>query len=119
MTPESFMTAVIEDPDEKRALEEQERERARAQRYEELRSEFNSTAVRIRAWEKLHGLQLPTSSLHPVLRVISAATGIPIAAIREEQQLRRDARASQPREGQIEAPATPDIAPDDAVEGQA
>ena len=84
---------LVVDRSERLALEEQERERTRSQRYEELRSEFNSTAVRVRAWEKLHGLRLPTSSVHPILRVISAATGIPVAAIRDEQQARRDASA--------------------------
>lgn len=110
---------LIEDRNERLAREELERERTRTQRYEELRSEFNSTAVRIRAWEKLHGLRLPSSSIHPILRVISVATGIPLADIRGEQQTRRDARAGQPAAGKIEAPAIPDITPGDVVEGQA
>ncbi len=110
---------LIEDRNERLAREEYEREQTRTQRYEELRSEFNSTAVRIRAWEKLHGLRLPTSSIHPILRVIAAATGIPLADIRGEQQTRRDARAGQPPAGKIEAPVVPDIAPAEVVEGQA
>ena len=101
---------VIVDPSERLALEEQERERVRAQHYEELRSEHNSIAVRVRAWEKLHGLRLPTGSAHPVLRVISAATGIPVAAIRDEQQARRDARLGRPV-AEAEAPPVPDGQP--------
>jgi hypothetical protein len=98
---------LIVDRSERLALEEQERERVRAQHYEELRSEFNSIADRVRAWEKLHGLRLPTGSAHPILRVVSAATGISVAAIRDEQQARRAARAGRPV-AQVEAPAVPD-----------
>ena len=98
---------VIVDRSERLALEVQERERVRAQHYEELRSEHESTAVRLRAWERLHGLRLPTSSSHPILRVIAAATGIPVAAIREEQQARRAAHPGRPI-AMIEAPSVPE-----------
>jgi hypothetical protein len=86
----------ITDNRERRKLEEQERERVRTLQYEELRSEFNSTAVRVRAWEKLHGLRLPANSNHPILWVISTATGLPVAALRDEQQARREARTARP-----------------------
>jgi len=109
---------VILDPSERLALEEQERERVRAQHYEELRSEHNSIGVRIRAWEKLHGLRLPTSSAHPVLRVISAATGIPLAALRDEQQARRDARLALPVT-KVETPPAPDGQVDESAAKQA
>jgi len=95
---------VILDRSARLAFEEQERERVRMQRYEELRSESNSTAVRVRAWEKLHGLRLPTSPTHGILRVISVATGIPVVALREEQQARRDARLPRPV-AKVEVPA--------------
>jgi hypothetical protein len=98
---------VVVDHTERLALEQQERERVRTQHFEELRSEFNSTSVRVRAWEKLHGLRLPTSDDHAILDVISAATGIPLSAIREEQQIRRDARAGR-TSAKVEAPAVPD-----------
>jgi len=87
---------VIVDRAERLAFEQRERERLRLQHFEELRSEFNSIAVRVRAWEKLYGLRLPTSPTHGILPVISVATGIPVAAIREEQQARRDARPPPP-----------------------
>jgi len=89
-------TDAVADHRERRKLEEQERELQRTQRIEELRSEFNSTAVRVRAWEKLHGLRFPTSSNSPVLHVISAATGIPVEALRDEQDARRAARTARP-----------------------
>jgi hypothetical protein len=74
---------------ERLVLEAEERVRLRARQYEELRSEFNSAPVRIRAWERIHGLRLPSSPTHPVLEVIAAATGVSLAALREEQQKRR------------------------------
>ncbi len=102
-----------------RELEERERDRVRTLRYEELRSEFNSIAVRVRAWEKLHGLRLPTSSSHPVLRAISAASGIPVAALRDEQRARRKARADRP-ETNVEVTGAPsELSPDSSATQQA
>jgi hypothetical protein len=95
---------LIADRTERLAFEERERQRLRMQQFEELRSESNSVAVRVRAWEKLHGLRLPTSPTHAILPVISAATGIPVAAIREEQRARRDARLPQTG-AKVEVPA--------------
>ena len=102
---------AIEDHRQRRELEEKERNRLRTLRYEELRSELNTTAVRVQAWEKLHGLRLPTSSSHPVLRVISAATGIPIAALREEQQARREAHLRQPMKSSAGISVPPELPP--------
>ncbi len=109
---------AMADHRERRELEERERERVRTQRYEELRSEFNSTDVRVRAWEKLHGLRLPTSSEHPVLDVISAATGIPVAVLRDEQHARRKARTARPA-ADMEATSPPaDVRVDGSAEQQ-
>jgi len=74
---------------ERLALEEEERERKRTNQFEELRSEVNSVPIRIRAWEKMHGLRLPSDPAHPILRVIASTTGISLACLREEQQARR------------------------------
>jgi hypothetical protein len=87
---------------ERLVLEAEERVRQRARQYEELRSEFNSAPVRIRAWEKMHGLRLPSSPTHPVLEVIASATGVSLAALREEQLKRRSKPAP---------PAAPDEIP--------
>ena len=78
------------------AVEEEERLTNRSRQFEELRAEFNSVSVRIRAWEKLHGLRLPTDPAHPVLDAIASVTGIPLAALREEQQTRYSKRATPP-----------------------
>ena len=103
---------IIADRSEKLEFEEQEREHARTLRYAELRSELNSTSVRVRAWEKLHGLRLPVGSTHRILAVISRATGIPVAALHEEQQARRVARTAQPA-AKIEVKDPASLAPVD------
>jgi hypothetical protein len=95
-------TELLTDHRERLAVEEEERSQQRTRQFEELRSEFNSAQVRIRAWEKMHGLRLPTSPDHPVLDVISFATGVPLAALREEQQARRAKTATAPvAEGEV------------------
>ena len=82
-------TESLTDHRERLAVEEEERVNERARQLEELRSELNSAATRIRAWEKMHGLRLPISPTHPVLAVIAGATGVPLPALRQEQQARR------------------------------
>ena len=77
-------------------LEEEERARKRTSQFEELRSELNSVPVRIRAWEKMHGLRLPSDPAHPILRVIASTTGISVARLREEQQARRVKQVTPP-----------------------
>jgi hypothetical protein len=80
---------LLADHRERLAIEAEERARKRASQLEELRSEINAVPVRIRAWEKMHGLSLPSDPAHPILRVISSSTGISLACLREEQQARR------------------------------
>jgi len=74
---------------ERLAFEEEERVRKRTNQYEELRSEVNSAPARIRAWEKMHGLCLPSDPAHPILRVVASTTGISLSCLMEEQQARR------------------------------
>ena len=78
----------LEDHRERLALEEEERARKRTSQFEELRSEVNSAPARIRAWEKMHGLRLPSDPAHPILRIIMSTTGVSLASLREEQQAR-------------------------------
>jgi len=80
---------LLADHHERLALEEKERARKRTSQFEELRSEVNSVPVRIRAWEKMHGLRLPSDPDHPILAVIASITGISPSCLREEQQARR------------------------------
>jgi hypothetical protein len=87
---------LLADHRERLTLEEEERERKRTSQFEELRSEVNSVPVRIRAWEKMHGLRLPSDPTHPILRVIASTTGVSLAHLREEQEARRVKQVTSP-----------------------
>jgi hypothetical protein len=62
--------------------------------FEELRSTLYSPRDRINAWEKLHGLQLPFDSKHPILLSIADSTGLTLAQVCEEQEARNDKTAT-------------------------
>ena len=49
-------------------------------------SVVNAPSERIRIWEELHGLPLPRSPTHKLLRVIAAGTQLRLEQIREVQQ---------------------------------
>jgi hypothetical protein len=63
--------------------EQKERDRA------EACADWNAPAQRIRAWEKLCGLRLPSDPEHPVLMVVAASTRLTLAQVREHQRERR------------------------------
>ena len=69
--------------------------RARPERLElaEQRSEVNPPEVRIRAWEKVHGLRLPADAAHPILDVIAVSTRLTLEQVQEEQRARAARRA--------------------------
>jgi hypothetical protein len=62
-------------------------ERRRAAR-REMQADHSSAAERVRAWERLHGLQLPRDPNHPVLRVVALDTGLSIETVLQEQRQR-------------------------------
>jgi hypothetical protein len=71
-----------------RTRSEVEREERANQRRHELavqRSELNPPDVRIRVWEKLHGLRLPSDLAHPILGVIAVGTRLTLAEVQAEQ----------------------------------
>ena len=91
MTPPAT-NQVIQTPAERYAQEEHQREERRQRELAEQRSDANTPDVRIRAWEKLHGLRLPSDPAHPILDVIAVSTRLTLAQVREEQA----ARAARP-----------------------
>ena len=93
------------------AFEEEERLTQRSRQFEELRAELNSVSVRIRAWEKMHGLCFPTNPAHPILDVIASVTGIP-SLRRCEKSSRHVTPGEQHRRRSL--PACPTIARCDA-----
>jgi hypothetical protein len=55
--------------------------------------EQNLAGARIRAWEKVHALRLPSDPEHPILDQIALATQLSLADIKEEQRIRSQASA--------------------------
>ena len=76
--------------DRRAAVQREEAERA-AERKEQIASQsspLNSPADRIRIWERLHALPLPTSSTHRLVRVIATQTELSVQQVQEEQRRR-------------------------------
>jgi hypothetical protein len=73
---------------ERLAVEQLERAEQRRQALAEQRSESNTPQMRIRTWEKLHGLRLPSDPHHIVLPVIARSTGLTLSEVLEEQRVR-------------------------------
>jgi hypothetical protein len=92
--PESAGEVVFMDYRERRALEALEQAALKRQDCAEQVSTENSADRRIRAWEKVHQLRMPSAPLHPVLQAISAATQLTLAQVQHEQQQRSGQRAS-------------------------
>jgi hypothetical protein len=72
------------------ALEQTQAEERRRMELLELSAVANAPATRIRAWERTHGLTLPSGSSHPVLSSVAAATRLSLEQVREEQRRRID-----------------------------
>lgn len=85
---------ILSDYRQRRALEERDRAELKRAELAEQHSTFNSVDVRIRAWEKVHGLRMPSDPKHPVLQAIAAATQLGLAEVLNEQGLRSARRAS-------------------------
>jgi hypothetical protein len=77
-------------------LEHDARELRRVHHRAEQRDVSTSPSLRISAWERLHGLQLPTEPDHPILLTIANVTKLTMAQIRAEQTARAGTRKSKP-----------------------
>lgn len=85
---------VLADYRQRRALEDLERAELKRADLAEQHSAVNSVDVRIRAWEKVHGLRMPSDPKHRVLHAIAAATQLALADVLNEQGRRSTQRAS-------------------------
>jgi hypothetical protein len=70
------------------ALREREREESRRIAMAEQSQEQNTPGMRIRAWERVHALRMPSDPGHPVLDQIAMKTGLSGDQVREEQAAR-------------------------------
>jgi hypothetical protein len=77
----------------RRELEESERAELKRVDLEMQSSPSNSAEMRIRAWEKVHRLSMPSNPSHPVLAAIAVATQLALAEVQNEQRLRAERRA--------------------------
>jgi hypothetical protein len=85
-------TEVVSDFRQRRALEELERAEQKRLDQADQYAELSSAEQRIRAWEKVHHLRMPSDPAHPVLNVIAKATQLTLADVRNEQKLRAERR---------------------------
>ncbi len=83
---------LVENPAERLAHEQSERAEKRRQELAEQRSDLNPPDVRIRAWEKIHQLRLPSDPAHPILDVIAVSTRLTLEQVQEEQRTRAASR---------------------------
>jgi hypothetical protein len=93
-----MVTPLIGDlvnPAERLAREEYERAEKRRQELAEQRSELNPPDVRIRTWERIHQLRMPSDPAHRILDVIAVSTRLTLEEVREEQRARAARGASQ------------------------
>ena len=90
---------VVQTPAERFAQEERERAEIRLRQLAEQRADENQPDARIRTWEKLHGLRMPSDPAHPILDVIAVSTRLTLAQVRDEQ-CARAARAAAKGAGQ-------------------
>ena len=88
-------TGDLANPAERLALEELERAEKRRQELAEQRSALNPPEVRIRTWERIHQLRMPSDPAHPILDVIAVSTRLTLEEVREEQRMRAARRGSQ------------------------
>jgi hypothetical protein len=81
-------TGDLVNPAERLAAEEYERSEERRQELAEQRSDLNSPEIRIRTWERIHRLRMPSDPAHPILDVIAVSTRLTLEEVREEQRTR-------------------------------
>jgi hypothetical protein len=84
---------LVFDHRQRRALEESERAEQKRASLAEQCSPLNSADLRIRAWEKVHQLRMPSDPSHPVLVAIAIATQLTMDDVLNELRQRSARRA--------------------------
>ena len=88
MTTTPRPSDLTKTPAERLAHEEFERTEKRRQELAEQRSDLNPPEVRIRTWERIHQLRMPSDPAHPILDVIAVSTRWTLEEVREEHRTR-------------------------------
>ena len=97
---------IVRDHLARLAVEEKMRAETRRLEQAELCLSSYSPAARIRAWEKMHGLQLPLKATHPILQVIASATHLTLAEVPQEQHTLMAARTRRLHEAPTQSRST-------------
>ena len=88
MTAHMHSTDFIKSHTERIAEEKRQREKQRILELAEQRSDLNPPELRIRGWERLHGLRMPSDPQHPILDVIAVSTRLTLEEVQQEQRSR-------------------------------
>jgi hypothetical protein len=89
--PFSIHSGTAESVAEHRSRLAREQEDSEQRRMEALAGQVsiaNNPSERIRIWEQLHGLPMPVSPTHALLKVIAEATDLQIEQVQEVQRAR-------------------------------
>jgi len=90
--PPSTVTAdIIRAHRARVAVEADERMEKRREEQAEQFASSSTPEMRIRAWEKVHGLRLPLSAAHTIVALVAMETHLTIAEVWAEQHARRAA----------------------------
>ena len=85
---------LLSDYRQRKALEESERAEQKRMDSAQQFCDLNTPDIRIRAWEKVHQLRMPSDPLHPALVAIATATQLTLEDVQSEQRLRSARGAS-------------------------
>ena len=83
---------LIVDTRRRIAIEQAEASERRQGELAEQTAMRNTPEMRIRVWERLHGLDLPARAGHPLLEVVAKDTELSLEQVQEEQRQRTAAR---------------------------
>ncbi len=85
---------LIVDTRRRIALEQAEANERRLGELAEQTAMRNTPEMRIRVWERLHGLVLPLKADHPLLEVVARNTELSLDQVKVEQRQRAEAKVA-------------------------
>src|SRR2546430_17314572 len=88
LAPRRTTSELIKTHAERLALEEHERAQQKRLELEEQRSDENPPDVRIRPWEKVHRLRMPSDAMHTILDVIAGRSRLTLPQAQGEHRRR-------------------------------
>jgi hypothetical protein len=94
-SPTSTAVDIMRDHRARVAIEEETRIAKRHAAQAEQCETSTAPEARIRAWEKLHELRLPSDAAHPIVTIIALATHLTMAEVWQVQQTRDTVRRSE------------------------